>query len=524
MSKTEKKTPPPVGKLLADCPLSKLKPAPDNPRGVINENDPAVLELAASIKARGLIQPITATKDLVVIGGHRRRVAAKLAGLKAVPVLVYAVDDETAREMRVVENLQREDLAPMDEARGVAALLAAGHKPSEIADRLGKPLGWVVRRAKITELSPSWKKLAARKDAPLAGWTAGMLEEVASLPVVSQEALFEEVGRAPEMFSAERLKEMALDLRRALAQAPFDIRDEKLIPKVGSCLACPKRASCTPGLFAEVGEVEPGKLPKNDLCLDAGCFTKKRFALLARKVEELQAGGEKVILTVNYSDRRALPKPLSDLIGETYGFERCGKTHPGALASLDSETLKVSYFIKPGRASATKAASDSEAPPTKTLEQKRESLALKRAIWAADHLLEQLDGKLPMPEPAEIFALAAVFGFGRNEEDPQPDQPLFGTEGRVPFYDDFPGEPDANFVSQGHHIAAVIWPRLKISIVAQLRGWRLDALDSSAAIRAEWTANLILEGGWAGLLALAAEAKPEPRSWPKTEQPAKKAS
>ena len=116
-------------------PLRNLRPNPLNPRG---ELDPTGIdELAASIAAHaaqgGILQPLLVTPDGTVVAGHRRLAAARRAGLIDVPVIVRALSPVEALELALIENLQRADLTPVEEARAYQHLVAAGVTLASIA-------------------------------------------------------------------------------------------------------------------------------------------------------------------------------------------------------------------------------------------------------------------------------------------------------------------------------------------------------------------------------------------------------
>ena len=106
-------------------PLGKLEPRQAQPRSVFD--DEALQELAESVKRYGVIQPVTARKlpsgYYQIIAGERRWRAARLAGLEEIPVRVIEADDRRTAELALVENLQREDLNPIEEARGYQTLI-----------------------------------------------------------------------------------------------------------------------------------------------------------------------------------------------------------------------------------------------------------------------------------------------------------------------------------------------------------------------------------------------------------------
>ncbi len=117
---------PQVQDRLIELPLASLRPGRYQPRTQMNPD--AIADLADSIKTQGVIQPILARPvqdgQFEIIAGERRWRAAKLAGLESVPVLVRDVRDELALAMALIENIQREDLNPIEEAQGIQRLIA----------------------------------------------------------------------------------------------------------------------------------------------------------------------------------------------------------------------------------------------------------------------------------------------------------------------------------------------------------------------------------------------------------------
>ena len=122
-------------------PLSRVEPRQDQPRTEFDEE--ALRQLADSIREYGLIQPITVRPldrgYYQIIAGERRWRASRMAGLTEVPVRIIEADDRTTAEMALVENLQREDLNPLEEARGYKKLMADyGLTQEEVAVRVQK--------------------------------------------------------------------------------------------------------------------------------------------------------------------------------------------------------------------------------------------------------------------------------------------------------------------------------------------------------------------------------------------------
>src|SRR5437870_2051878 len=150
-------------------PAAKLRPSPLNPRG---ELDPTGIdELAASITAHaaqgGILQPLLVTPDGTVVAGHRRLAAARHAGLIDVPVIVRALSPAEALETALVENLQRSNLSPLEEATAYQDLLTAGATLASIARRAGVPASRVRERLALLDLDQRVRERVHRGELPL---------------------------------------------------------------------------------------------------------------------------------------------------------------------------------------------------------------------------------------------------------------------------------------------------------------------------------------------------------------------
>ena len=137
-------------------PITRLHPNPDQPRK--NFNQEALKELAQSIKEHGIIQPIIVTpKDdgYIIIAGERRYRAARLAGLKTVPVIVRDYTEQQRREIALIENLQREDLNPIETAMAIKQLIDIyGFTQDEVAQKIGKSRPVVANSLRLLSLEP----------------------------------------------------------------------------------------------------------------------------------------------------------------------------------------------------------------------------------------------------------------------------------------------------------------------------------------------------------------------------------
>lgn len=149
----------------ANWPLASLRPNPLNPRGPV---DPATVEeLAASIRAQGVLQPLLVTPDGVIVAGHRRHAAAQLAGLAGVPVVVRAMAEADQLSAMLTENIQRQALTPLAEARSYRRLVGEWQlSVAEVTRRVGVSVGLIRKRLDLFRLAPGVQALYDTADAP----------------------------------------------------------------------------------------------------------------------------------------------------------------------------------------------------------------------------------------------------------------------------------------------------------------------------------------------------------------------
>ena len=136
-------------------PLHRVEPNPDQPRQDFNEEE--LQSLAESIRVHGVIQPLTVRETgdgyYQIIAGERRWRASRLAGLTEIPALVIEADDKTAKELALIENLQRQDLNSVEEALGYQSLMDDfGLTQEEAAERVGKSRSAVANALRLLTL------------------------------------------------------------------------------------------------------------------------------------------------------------------------------------------------------------------------------------------------------------------------------------------------------------------------------------------------------------------------------------
>ena len=222
-------------------PIAQVESCSSQPRKHFDEA--ALAELADSIREHGIIQPLTVRKlasgYYQIIAGERRWRAARLAGLQEVPVIVMEADDRKAAELAMIENLQREDLNPMEEAAGFRSLIETYHMTQEeAAQRVGKSRSAVTNALRLLNLTPSVAKLV-EEDRLSAGHARALLplspalqEKAASailaggLSVRQTEALAKRLAAEPKTpkpaalgavdYAAEAQKELSSKLGRGV--------------------------------------------------------------------------------------------------------------------------------------------------------------------------------------------------------------------------------------------------------------------------------------------------------------------
>lgn len=266
-----------------DIEIGQLRTAEWNPRGKITPE--SVADLAASIKSLGLIQPVVAMMDAdgtaTLIAGHRRVVAAKLAGLDKVPCdVLVGVDEETARRMTFIENLQRADADPLLESELVGSLVKSGMTLDEIAAETGRGRQWVARRANLANLSPSWRKRVKSGEQI----TIDCLEHVAAYPAEIQEKCKDASGS----YYGNSQGVAWHDVKWQFQRETRDLRE--VLFDTAKCLGCPNNTGCSPELFDW-----DGKTATFGKCMDAKCFQRKTEQAVDDAVAKAETKGRTIV-------------------------------------------------------------------------------------------------------------------------------------------------------------------------------------------------------------------------------------
>ncbi|KQT10987.1 ParB/RepB/Spo0J family partition protein [Ramlibacter sp. Leaf400] len=335
--------------------------------------------LATSIRAQGVLQPILVRPlpagrlhdtfldrelgrplpEYELVAGERRLRASRIADLDFIPILVRDLSDEAALELQLVENIEREDLDPMEEAEGFELLRERlGYTVEQIAERIGggKGASYIYKTMKLLDLTPDSREAVSEG---VLGRSTGLL--VSRYPASQQadvvafiRALAEAGEPAPfRKVSVAVFKRFNLDLK----QAVWDIQDASLLPDAGACSACPKRSGAHGDLFGDATD-------SPDSCTDPDCFAAKREAHVAIVKAKAQKDGFKVI--EGEEAHRVRPSPhqrpisgyvrLTDVAATETGDDGVERevTFEDKLRALGKRAPKPRVFIDPHTGAAEK--------------------------------------------------------------------------------------------------------------------------------------------------------------------------
>ena len=181
-------------KQVQSLPLSRIEPRRDQPRDQFDEE--RLQDLASSIERHGMIQPVIVRRlsngDYQIIAGERRWRAARIAGLEEIPVRVLEADDRSVAELALVENLQREDLNPMEEARGYQKLISDySLTQEEAAAGVGKSRSAVTNALRLLNLSAPVACMVERGELSAGHARALLAVEDASLQLAAAKQVLE---------------------------------------------------------------------------------------------------------------------------------------------------------------------------------------------------------------------------------------------------------------------------------------------------------------------------------------------
>ncbi len=359
-----------------------------NPRKTLGD----IAGLVESVRARGVIEPAIARKGpggkLEIVIGQRRR-AATIAAAKKLPVIVRELSEDEALDLALAENIERNDLMPLEEAEAYQLRIERGQTLEHVADRISRTPGYVARRLKLLELGAVAKAALARGDV-----TVTVAEMIGRIPEKLQKAALEAVGPTRfdrGMSNAEAAKALRERFMLVLKDARFDRADPELVPKAGACSVCPYRTGNQAELFSDVDSP--------DLCTVPSCFEAKTKAADKIKLAAAKKEGKKILGAAEakkdvfpYGDDVSSSKyreldgkvwsgnkhvPVRKLLaGKDYEVVYAVSPKTGALHELVAAGV-VNAALRGGKASTAPAKKDKAAA-------KRDAAAKKKAKLAAE--------------------------------------------------------------------------------------------------------------------------------------------
>lgn len=360
-------------RLVNQPPLAAIN-STTNPRRRRGLDLDSLRALADSITAHGLAQPILVrplpasrveeTSHLEprpayeVVAGERRWRAAQMAELPTMPMLVRDLTDGAVLEIQLVENIEREDIDPMEEAEGFALLREKlGYTVEQIAERMGKGRGpsYVRKRMKLLDLTPASREamfdgtLQLSTGLLVSRYPADQQADAVRL-IKSLERTGPHGERVPAPFR-EVVNALFRKFHLLLAQAPFDQEDPGLVMTAGPCSTCAKRTGTNADLFGEADQNAAAS------CTDVHCWEDKKTAHIQRAMADAKARGLKVMDQDEAA--KLLPSPYSRYIdgytpitGTAYTEEGDDETerevtYADALRSMGRKAPKPMVVIHP---------------------------------------------------------------------------------------------------------------------------------------------------------------------------------
>jgi len=282
------------GKQVLDIPMEQICSDPAQPRKTLDD----IQDMANSIKGAGgrILQPIALKpieKGYQIIFGERRYQGARLLAMKTIPAIIYEnVTNGEALEMQIVENLQRRDLHPMQQAIGFKRLAEdRSMDVREISVRVGKSEYFVRQQLKLNELIPDWQVIFLKN-----GISVTVALKICVLPPEIQKSIYDSHVSKED----EKCEQPQIDINEYLFHrykgdlfnACFDTNDGELDKKSGPCTSCPFNSSLN-SLFPEQ--------EKHPRCHNISCYNNKIQIHMKREIEKVKQDPTLVVVYDSYS-------------------------------------------------------------------------------------------------------------------------------------------------------------------------------------------------------------------------------
>lgn len=408
--------------------LDRIRESGRNPRRTFGESQ--LRELAANILVHGVLQPIVlrpapdGTEGMYeLVAGARRLRASKLAGKNTIPATVRNLTDAEASEVRLVENLQRENIHELDEGIGYRSLIDLRpdfYTVETIAVQVAKSPSYVRGRISLTELIQAAQ--TAFYDGKL---TVAHALELARLQPHDQERALMECfpghrntgsilkDRKAEALTVRQLREwIEREIHLDLKHAPFNTEDANLVPAAGACSTCPKRTGNNPLLFPEI--------KNRSLCTDPTCHQAKLQAFVQQRVAPLVKDGQKPIQISESASWQVYTKSPNTLYeGQYRRAERDGECpHTQIAVVIDGRKAgTVMRVCTDEKCRTHREFSRYEISPEEREQRRKVALAVRVQKESRLQILQAVREKLPATMAREDFEMVALDYFRRLGHD-----------------------------------------------------------------------------------------------------------
>lgn len=321
-------------------PISQIELSHTNPRKSFDKK--ALEELSQSIKEHGILQPILVRpnvdeksywEDYQLVCGERRYRAALLAGLEEIPVNIRTLTDDEAFELQIIENLERKDVHPLDEADAFKKMLDSGkYQISDIAAKMAKTESFIAQRLKLVDLIDS-----IRTDFIAGHLGIGHAILIARCDEIKQMDIYKEAQPYNEHHpidygTIKDLKETIEDDSFLLSEANFDLSDTTLVPGICACNICPKRSGANPVLFDDM---------QDDRCFDINCFDDKLHAFMEKEVAKIINEGIDTPILANYTK----PSDMIITICKQYNVQILANYNDWNTYSREGWDVKTGFLV-----------------------------------------------------------------------------------------------------------------------------------------------------------------------------------
>lgn len=414
--------------IIREIRIDHIRESGSNPRRTFGESQ--LRELAANILVHGVLQPIVLrpAPDGVngmyeLVAGARRLRASKLAGKNTIPATVRSLTDAEAREIQLVENLQRENIHELDEGVGYRSLMDLRpdfYTVETIAAQVAKSPAYIRGRISLAELIPEAQ--TAFYDGKLSVTHA--LEIARLQPHDQQRALMEcfpghrNAGsilkdRNAEALTVRQLREwIEREIHLDLKHAPFDTEDANLLPAAGACSTCPKRTGNNPLLFPEINN--------RSLCTDPSCHQAKVQKFVELRVAPRAKDGQRPVQISESPSWQVYTKAPNTLYeGQYRRAEREGECpHTQIAVVVDGRKAgTVMHVCTDEKCKTHRQFSHYEISPQEREQRSKLALAVRVQKEARTRILQAVRQKLPSVLARADFEMVALDYFRRLGHD-----------------------------------------------------------------------------------------------------------